>query len=251
MKKVAWSSWILVLTLVVSACGDSEEGAGSGRDTGDDAGGDVGIDTNRDTGIDTGDETPAQVCGDSQVTGTERCDQSATVNGCDPGDTCNACSTCQPGQPDEEDCDNGSDDDGDGDEDCLDDDCTGDPACDVTEEDCDAAGDEDGDGDENCDDDDCVDDPACEVEAPCGNGTVEALLGEVCDGGAGCEADQTCADDCESCLDVALIVVTRPSTAPRCATAAPMSPVVPRTELQRYMRCAGCGDGFFDDASEE
>jgi 5'-nucleotidase / UDP-sugar diphosphatase len=59
-------------------------------------------------------------------------------------------------------CDNLTDDDGDGDIDCDDTDCTDDAACQTTDEICDNDTDDDGDGDVDCDDTDCTDDPACE-----------------------------------------------------------------------------------------
>ena len=57
-------------------------------------------------------------------------------------------------------CDDGLDNDGDGDIDCDDSDCSGDPAC-MEMGHCDDGLDNDGDGDTDCDDSDCAGDPAC------------------------------------------------------------------------------------------
>ena len=61
--------------------------------------------------------------------------------------------------PEDEVCDNGTDDDGDGDIDCDDADCSAFPAC--VEEICNNALDDDGDGDTDCDDADCAASELC------------------------------------------------------------------------------------------
>ncbi|HHO54501.1 MAG TPA: hypothetical protein ENK18_27425 [Deltaproteobacteria bacterium] len=66
-------------------------------------------------------------------------------------------------------CDDGLDNDGDGDIDCVDADCAADPACAVpTPEVCDDGLDNDGDGDIDCVDTDCAADPVCAVACPGG-----------------------------------------------------------------------------------
>jgi hypothetical protein len=113
---------MLALAAAMAACGgDSSNGGGSGD------GGDGGDEVGQDTGVDTQDDAPAQVCGDEAVSGTEVCDQSAAANGCDPGEVCNACTSCVPDGEDVGTGDVVGDEDGDGDADCDDDDCS-DPA---------------------------------------------------------------------------------------------------------------------------
>lgn len=70
-----------------------------------------------------------------------------------------------PPPPDPEVCDDGIDNDGDGDTDCADSDCSGDPVCqpEPDPEVCDDGIDNDGDGDTDCADADCAGDPVCDV----------------------------------------------------------------------------------------
>jgi hypothetical protein len=99
-----------------------------------------------------------------------------------------------------EDCTNNIDDDGDGDVDCSDSDCTGAPGCDSSETSCDDGFDNDGDGNVDCGDTDCTADSACNPEGDCDDGVdgdgdgdtdcdddecagVDPVCGEVCDNG--------------------------------------------------------------------
>ena len=77
-----------------------------------------------------------------------------------------ACTGGGSGTP-EQDCTNGTDDDGDGAVDCDDSDCSSDAACIIMgAEICDDDGDNDGDGDIDCADADCVGNPCCDTSNP-------------------------------------------------------------------------------------
>ena len=69
------------------------------------------------------------------------------------------------GEPEDEICDNGEDDDGDGLTDCEDTDCAEVANCQPAIEICDNGIDDDGDGNADCDDDDCSDEAACKAPA--------------------------------------------------------------------------------------
>jgi len=69
------------------------------------------------------------------------------------------------GEPEDEICDNGEDDDGDGLADCEDTDCAEVANCQPAIEICDNGIDDDGDGSADCDDDDCSDEAACKAPA--------------------------------------------------------------------------------------
>jgi hypothetical protein len=69
------------------------------------------------------------------------------------------------GEPEDEICDNGEDDDGDGLADCEDTDCAEVANCQPAIEICDNGIDDDGDGNADCDDDDCSDEAACKAPA--------------------------------------------------------------------------------------
>ena len=90
----------------------------------------------------------------------------AALNGSRSGLLAASCAGGGGGGPTAEICDNGIDDDGDGDIDCADSDCTSDAACDTggpTAEICDNGIDDDGDGDIDCADSDCSSDAACDT----------------------------------------------------------------------------------------
>ena len=63
-------------------------------------------------------------------------------------------------------CDDKIDNDGDGDTDCNDSDCSLDSACASSPEICDDGTDNDGDGYTDCDDTDCINDPICDLDGP-------------------------------------------------------------------------------------
>ncbi len=90
-------------------------------------------------------------------------------------------------------CNNGGDDDGDGDADCLDADCFADPAClPDLEVDCDDGIDNDGDGDTDCLDADCAADLACLPEVDCNDGIDNDGDGDTDCDDADCAADPIC-----------------------------------------------------------
>ena len=103
-----------------------------------------------DPGVDT-DPDPTAECGNNSVETGETCDDGNTLS----GDGCSAFCV------QEEVCDDGADNDGDDNIDCLDRDCANHAACGEPTEDCDTVGDEDGDGNADCDDSDCAAEPAC------------------------------------------------------------------------------------------
>jgi MYXO-CTERM domain-containing protein len=90
-----------------------------------------------------------------------------------------------------EDCTNGIDDDEDGAADCDDEDCAAEPACQIPDEDCSNGLDDDQDGDADCDDADCAEFPACLPPPPenCNNG-----LDDDQDGALDCD-DSDCTDE--------------------------------------------------------
>src|SRR5690606_24200229 len=75
------------------------------------------------------------------------------------------------GQPGQEICDDGIDNDGDGAVDCQDSDCLNHPSCAIPDEICDDGIDNDGDGAVDCQDSDCANHPACQV-SQCPGGDV-------------------------------------------------------------------------------
>jgi len=102
----------------------------------------------------------------------------------------------------EETCGDGTDEDGDGLTDCDDEDCAGEPACaEPQEELCTGGVDEDADGDVDCDDADCTDDPACAEPADevCTGGVDEDEDGDVDCDDADCAGDPACPAGGESC----------------------------------------------------
>jgi hypothetical protein len=94
--------------------------------------------------------------------GTEDCTNGMDDDG--DGDVDTQDSDCSSGGEEETVCDDGEDDDGDGDVDCDDDDCEFEDAC--VESDCGNGTDDDGDGDVDCDDRDCNGEDECEVFEP-------------------------------------------------------------------------------------
>lgn len=94
-------------------------------------------------------------------------------------------------------CDDGVDNDGDGDVDCLDADC---PACvPELESDCSDGVDEDQDGDADCADSDCASDPACIED--CGDGLDNDLDGQIDCADSECEGIAPCIEDCADGVD--------------------------------------------------
>ena len=101
--------------------------------------------------------------------------------------------TCSGDVTPAEDCDNGVDDDGDGQTDCWDSNCTNDPFCraEPGDEICVNGADDDGDGFTDCYDSDCADDPGCQAGGEiCGNG-----VDDDGDGHTDC-ADSDCTPGC-------------------------------------------------------
>lgn len=99
--------------------------------------------------------------------------------------------------PDDEVCDNGSDDDGDGAADCDDADCGNAPAC-LASEVCDDGNDNDGDGDADCDDADCDADPACSAPEVCDDGDDNDGDGDADCDDADCAGQIACTADCSA-----------------------------------------------------
>jgi len=105
-------------------------------------------------------------------------------------------------EDDDEICNNGTDDDGDGDSDCSDSDCTADPTCTGGAEDCDNGTDDDGDTDVDCDDSDCAADPACTSPAEdCDNGTDDDGDTDIDCADSDCAADPACTGACTADVD--------------------------------------------------
>jgi hypothetical protein len=130
------------------------------------------------------------------LTATESCSNDVDDDGdgqvdCDDSD-CTDSPAC--GTPTELSCDNALDDDGDGTTDCDDSDCADDPACGTpgSETDCADGQDEDGDGATDCDDSDCANDAAC--QGPTSESACDDGLDDDGDGAIDCD-DADCATD--------------------------------------------------------
>ena len=109
-------------------------------------------------------------------------------------------------EPGDELCGNAVDDDGDGQTDCADADCTAAPNCVAvtTEFDCDDLRDDDGDGDTDCDDADCTLDELCNPsrEYSCSNGVDDDSDGDTDCDDSDCRSRSVCAEaDCANAVD--------------------------------------------------
>ena len=112
-----------------------------------------------------------------------------------------SCADCPEdcGPCDETDCANSLDDDGDGDTDCLDSDCTDSDDC--VEHDCANGLDDDGDGSTDCLDSDCADGDAC-IEHDCANGLDDDGDGSTDCLDGDCSGTDACVEhDCANGLD--------------------------------------------------
>ncbi len=150
-------------------------------------------------GGDDDDDDSAECPGDPSC--DEVCDNVADDDGDGQADCndseCTSDVACMP----VEDCDNDADDDGDGDADCADADCADAPACGTpSDEDCDNEVDDDGDGDVDCDDSDCAGQPGCNAgrELLCENGDDDDGDGRTDCNDTDCYEDPACGAQTEA-----------------------------------------------------
>lgn len=170
---------LAALALAMAGCdsggdGDGGNGGNNGGNGGADVVGGDGTTGGGDTGGPGGDPDSGGTGGDPDTGGTGGDPDTGGTGGPDGGGT---------GGPDggtgtQENCINGTDDDGDGDVDCADSDCSTSPAC---KEDCDDGADNDGDGLADCDDDDCAQAAACSEGPESCNDMYLCLIEKGCD----------------------------------------------------------------------